>query len=92
MDSWNFKINVVLRGDNTECLGVKEETYWSFVEIDKYIYPILHYQINLGNKIFDNLLDYGNKYIKKVSVKEDIAQNSLLVFNYSIDEKIKLRK
>ena len=92
MDSWKFKINVVLRGDNTECLGVKEEPYWGFVEIDKYIYPILHYQINVCNKIFDNLLDYGNKYIKKVSVKEDIARNSLLVINYSIDEKIKLRK
>ena len=30
-------------------LGVKEEHYWDFVEVDKFICLIVHNQINLGN-------------------------------------------
>ena len=45
---------------NTDSLGVKEEPYLDFVEVDNYIYPILHNQINLGNNVFHYLLDYGN--------------------------------
>ena len=39
---------------NADSLGVKEEPYWDFVEVDNYIYPILHNQINLGNNVFHN--------------------------------------
>ena len=45
---------------NTDSLGVKEEPYLDFVEVENYIYPILHNQINLGNNVFHYLLDYGN--------------------------------
>ena len=51
-----------------ESLGVKEESYWDFVEVDNYICRILHNQINLGNNVFHNLLDYGNENIEKLSV------------------------
>ena len=50
---------------NTEYLGVKEEPYWDFVEVDKYISPILHNQINLGNTVFHNFWDYGKVCIEK---------------------------
>ena len=45
---------------NADSLGVKEEPYWDFVQVDNFIYPIFHNQINLGNNVFHNLLDYGN--------------------------------
>ena len=48
---------------NTDSLGIKEEPYWDFVEVDNFICPILHNQINLGHSVFHNLLDYGNEYI-----------------------------
>ena len=70
---------------------MKEEPYWDFVEVDNYICPILHNQINLGNNVFHNLLDYGNEYIEKLSVNEDIARNSLLMIDSSINEKINYR-
>ena len=49
---------------NTDHLGVKEEPYSDFVEVDKNIHPILQTQINLGNNTFHNLLNYGNEYIE----------------------------
>ena len=53
---------------------------------------MLHNQINLGNHVSHNLLDYGNEYIEYVSLKVGMARNSLLVTDFSIDEKVKLRE
>ena len=76
---------------NAKSLGVKKEPYWDFVEVDNYICPILHNQINLGNNVFHNLSDYGNKNIEMLSVDEDKARNSLLMIDFFIEEKINLR-
>ena len=87
-----FKSNVpIWGGGDAESLGVKEEPYWGYVEVDNYICPILHNQINLGNNVFHNLLDYGNENIEKLSVDEDKARNSLLLIDSSINEKVNLR-
>ena len=51
----------------------------------------LHNQINLGNNVFHNLLDYGNENIEQLSIDEDKARNSLLMIDSSIDENINLR-
>ena len=59
--------------------------------IENYICPILHNQINLGNNVFHNLLDYGNINIEKLSVDEDKACNSLLMIDSSIDKQINYR-
>ena len=32
-------------------LGVKEVPIWDCVEVEKYISPVLHNQINLGNNV-----------------------------------------
>ena len=38
MDYINFKTNVTIRGGgDAECLDVKEEPYWDFVEVDNFI-------------------------------------------------------
>ena len=87
MNYINFKSNVAIRGGNVECLGVKEEPYWDCVEVDNCICPILHNQINLGEYIFHNLLDYGNENIKELSVNENKAWHSLLVIDSSIHGK-----
>ena len=71
---------------NTECLDCKEELYWNFIEVYKYICLTLYNQINLGYNLIYNLLDYGNEYIEHISVKEGMARNSFLVINSSIDE------
>ena len=59
---------------NTDHLGVKEEPYSDFVEVDKNIHPILHTQINLGNNTFHNLLNYGNEYIEQILFQEDMTR------------------
>ena len=67
-------------------------TLLGFVEVDKFICPILHNQIIGGNNVFTILLDYGDEYIETLSVHKDIARNSLLVIDSSIHEKVKLRE
>ena len=59
--------------------------------MDNSICPILHNQINLGNNVFHNLLDYSNTTLKKNSVDKDKARNSLLLIDSAIDEKVDLR-
>ena len=53
---------------------------------------ILPNQINLGNNVLYNLLDYGNKYFKEISTKEHVARNSLLIIDDSMNEIIILRQ
>ena len=93
--NWNFKLNfesnVAISGEEAECIGAKQDPYWDFVEVDNFICPILHNQINLGNNVFHNLLIYGNEYIEKISVDEDKARNFLLLIDSSIDEKFNIR-
>ena len=91
MANGNSKSNVPIWGKNDDSLGVKEGPYWDFVEGNNYICPILHNQINLGNNLFHNWLDYGNENIEKYSVDEDKARNSLLLIDSAIDGKINLR-
>ena len=93
-DEWsieNLKIFFQSGEKSTESLGIKEEPYWDFVEVDNYMCPILHNQLNLVNNVFCNLLDYGNANIEKLSVDEDKVCNSLLMIYSSIDEKVNLR-
>ena len=63
-----------------------------FVEVDEYICLVLNNQINLGNNVIYNLLDYGNEFTEKLPSKEIIARNSLSVIDASINEKIILRQ
>ena len=93
-DEWSIEtLKVMFQSweGNADSLGVKEEPYWDIVEVDNYICRILHNHINLGNNVFHNLLDYGNKNIEKLSVDEDKTRNSLLLIDSSIDEKVNLR-
>ena len=42
---------------NADSLGVKEDPYWDFVEVDHFICPILHNQMNSGNNIFHMVMN-----------------------------------
>ena len=87
-------LRLVSESDSTGSvrLGIKEAPIWEFVEVDNYICPNLHNQINSSNNILYNLLDYGNEYIKMSSTKEQVARSSLSVIDASINEKIILRQ
>lgn len=41
--------------------GVKDENIWNLVQVDKYICLTFHNEINLGNTMLYNLLDYVNE-------------------------------
>ena len=87
-DEWTIETLKVMSQSgekNDDCLSVKEEPYWDFVKVDNFICPILHNQINLGNNVFHNLLNYGDEYVEQLSVTEDNTRNSLLEINSSIE-------
>ena len=62
-------------------LGVKEAPILEFIEVNKYIYPILRNQINSGNDGLYNSLDYGNELINNIATNEDntCKRNNLLM-------------
>ena len=93
--SWTINtLRLVSESDSTGFarLSVKEASIWKFVEVNKYMYPILHNQINLGNNVLYDLIDYGNKFIENLTLKEIIVRSSLSVIDASINEKIILRQ
>ena len=49
---------------------------------------VIHNQINLGNNVLYNLLDYENKFIERLTSKEMIARDSLSVSDASIIKQI----
>ena len=68
----DWSINALRLVSESDCIGparlvVKEAPNWEFVELDNYICPVLHNQINLGNNVLYNLLDYGNEFVEKLS-------------------------
>ena len=78
-------------GKNLIAKVSKKNLIGILLKVDNYICPILHNQINLGNNVFHNLLDYGNENIEKLSVDEDKDRNSFLMIDSSIDEKVNLK-
>ena len=73
-------------------LGVISALIWEFVQVDKYICPILHNQLNLGNNVLYYLLEYGNGFIEQITSKEQGARNSLSLIGDYIIEMIILRQ
>ena len=86
-------LRLVSESDSTDSvrLGVKEVQIWEIVEVDKCNCPILHNKINVSNNVSYNLFNYGNKYIKIISIKEKVARNYLSVIDASINKNIILR-
>ena len=73
-------------------LGVKEAPIWEFVELENYICPILHNQINLANNVLYDILDNRNIFVEKLVSKEIIAHNSLSLIDAAVDKKIAQRQ
>ena len=73
-------------------LSLKEAPIWEFVEADKFICPVLHNQITLGNNVLYTLLDYGNEFIENIPSKEIIECNTLSVIDTSVNKNIVLRQ
>ena len=59
-------------------LSVNEAPIWECVEGDKYMFPVLHNQMNLSNNMLYNLFDYGNEFIEKITSKEQVTRNFLM--------------
>ena len=56
---------------------MKEVPIWEYVKIEKYTCSIFHNHINMGDKDLYKLLNYGNDYIEKITIREKIARDPI---------------
>ncbi len=45
-------------------LGIKQRPWWPFIPLTNYVSPLLHYEIGIGNVIFELLRDIINEHIE----------------------------
>ena len=77
MSNWYIEINVSTNKAGSKKIGVKDENIWNLVQVDKYICLTFRNEINLGNTMLYNLLDYGNELTEIILREEEIACNIL---------------
>ena len=61
-------------------------TMWDIVPLKKIIFPVLHIQIGLVNYVKENLLDFVDSDVEKLSIGEEVPRNTLLTLNQVISK------
>ena len=92
MDNKWFKISFNIKFNKISSTWCKKVPIWEFVEVDEYICLVLNNQINLGNNVIYNLLDYGNEFIEKITTQQQVARNYVSVIDAFVNEMIALRQ
>ncbi len=57
----------------SEICGVVQFPVWDFVEVNYYIYPVLHGEIRLVNDAFDGFYDYVDDTVEVMSDEEKLT-------------------
>ena len=65
----------------TNAKGVKKYPLWDFIEVDKFILPVLHTSMGMGNAVMANLMDIINTKIDVIPPNEIQVRNSLTMNN-----------
>ncbi len=64
-DGQIFRCGLIAENNKDEAqLGVKNIPWWPSIPLTNYLSPLLHYEIGVGNVIFELLHDIINKYIE----------------------------
>ena len=51
------------------------------VTVKNFTFPVFHLQIGLGNDVLSNLLDSIDSGVEKLSIREEVAHNTLVTLN-----------
>ena len=51
------------------------------VTVKNFTFPVFHLQIGLGNDVLSNLLDSIDSGVEKLSIREEVAHNTLVTVN-----------
>ena len=67
--------------------GVRSIVMWDSVPVKNFIVPVLHLQIGLGNDVLNNLLDFIDYNLEKLSTSDKVAHNTLVTLNQVITKR-----
>jgi hypothetical protein len=63
----------------SQVCGVKSYPIWDFVEVEDYIFPVLHAEIGLSNLALSGFLDFVDDRVEVISDEEKTARNNLVI-------------
>jgi hypothetical protein len=75
----------------SEICGVVQFPVWDFVEVNYYIYPVLHGEIRLVNDAFDGFYDYVDDTVEVMSDEEKLTWNLLVWADVTLNATAKKR-
>ena len=89
VNKWNIagmklmykKIICLSKVEFTQARGVRSVEIWDSVPVKNLIVPVLHLQIGLGYDVLNNLIDFIDYDVQKLSTCEEVARNALVTFN-----------
>ncbi len=59
------RCEIIAESNNDEPqLGAKQRPWWPFIPLTNYVSPLLHYEIGIGNVIFELFWDVINQHIE----------------------------
>ena len=65
---------------------------WDSVQVKNFIVPVLHLKIGLGKDVLNNLLDFIESDVKKLSTGEEVDHNKMVTLNQGIAKRQQNRK
>ena len=72
--------------------GIKGFACWPFIPIYRFVVPLLHCLIGIGNDVFDAFSDWINKDVEELDKQEMRLQNILPSTERMIEERVTERK
>ena len=72
-------------------LGVKQRPWWPFIPLTKYVTPLLHCEIGIGNDLFTMLQDITNEHIETCALGEEAIRRAIPTLKQVIKETTAMR-
>ena len=72
-------------------LGIKQRPWWPFIPLTKYVTPLLHCEIGIGNDLFTMLRNIINEHIETYAPGEEAIRRAIPALKQVIEETTAMR-
>ena len=72
-------------------LGIKQRPWWPFIPLTKYVTPLLHCEIGIGNDLFTMLRNIINEHIETYAPGEEAIRRAIPALKQVIKETTAMR-
>jgi hypothetical protein len=77
--------------DKEPLLGIKQRPWWPFIPLTKYVTPLLHCEIGIGNDLFTMLRNIINEHIETYAPGEEAIRRAIPALKQVIKETTAMR-